>query len=276
MLKYLKAAFWISPSVKGLGNIPLNVVALICIAILGFGNAGFWLLGFGLEVLFLMGVATNVRFQHMVDILERSVTTTEVAEKRQQLVKQLSPDAQRQLAQLEGKCTRIIDLYQGDQSGEFLLDGQRDALARLQWAYLKLLLGQQNLTAMARTVTTQSLQQEIDGITGELQTSTLTPALRDSKTATLEILKRRLHNFETREEGLAEIASNLKRIEAQIDLALENATMHEQPVALSTNIDLASQQLQMDTSLYGVSGDTIADLDATFAPPSTPQMERHT
>jgi len=62
--------------------------------------------------------------------------------------------------------------------------------------------------------------------------------------------------------SLQEIESDLNRIDAQVDLALENATMQGQPQAISGNIDLFSSAL--DENFYGESAKTIANLDQTL------------
>jgi len=87
-------------------------------------------------------------------------------------------------------------------------------------------------------------------------------SLRESKEATLRILEQRLANLERREQTLAEIDSDLTRIEAQVDLALENAGMRGKSEAISANIDLVSQLL--DDSIYGDAGESVAALDRTY------------
>jgi hypothetical protein len=71
----------------------------------------------------------------------------------------------------------------------------------------------------------------------------MSDTLRDSKKATLAILNQRLRNLQRRNESLAEIDSDLTRIEQQIDLAVEDASLKGRPAAISANIDLVSHLL---------------------------------
>lgn len=68
---YVKAAFWASPDLPSLGRFPINAAVLVGLVILGFGQAGFWLLAVGLEAAYLVMMATNPRFQRLVEAGER-------------------------------------------------------------------------------------------------------------------------------------------------------------------------------------------------------------
>jgi hypothetical protein len=81
----------------------------------------------------------------------------------------------------------------------------------------------------------------------ELGYEKITPTLRTSKQATLNILEKRLANLERRGQSLAEIEGDLERIEAQVELARENAAMGSQPETVSANIQLASRMLDETT-----------------------------
>jgi hypothetical protein len=96
------------------------------------------------------------------------------------------------------------------------------------------------------------LQREIATLERELTTTQGT--LRASKEARLKLLRDRFDNVGTREASLAEIDSDLARIEAQIDLALEEATLRGRPTALSGHIQLTSELL------------TNMDDESTYAP----------
>jgi hypothetical protein len=92
----------------------------------------------------------------------------------------------------------------------------------------------------------------------------VTAALRESKTATLAIMKQRLANLRNRTRTMQEIESDLTRIEAQVDLALENASMQGKPQTISLEIDLASDLVS--GTLFGESQNDVAALERAFAP----------
>jgi len=66
------------------------------------------------------------------------------------------------------------------------------------------------------------------------------PALRDSKKATLDILRPRVDNVRRRAETLAEVDADLARVEARLDLAMEEASLKEKPAQSRRNIELVA------------------------------------
>ena len=70
---------------------------------------------------------------------------------------------------------------------------------------------------------------------------------------------------------MEEIDSDLTRIEAQVDLALENASMQGKPPALSTEIELASDLVS--GTHFGESQNDVAALDRAFTH-SSPARQR--
>ncbi|HKE34300.1 MAG TPA: hypothetical protein VKB66_03820, partial [Candidatus Acidoferrum sp.] len=68
--------------------------------------------------------------------------------------------------------------------------------------YLKLLIARYHLLTAGTEDTPESLEKRIKSLEGELQNSSESPALRQSRGATLDILKRRLANIQRREQSL--------------------------------------------------------------------------
>ena len=243
MTRYLRAAFWASPEVPGLGRLPLNALAFFGLMIFGFGHPGFWLLGVALETAWLFAFATNERFRALVDAeaaqLETGVRATEQAE----LVARLIPPAQVRYRQLRERCARIGQLEREARVDDFLIEGNREALEKLAVLHLNLLVAQQTLRSLDSDRAAQDIELKLATIEGELSDDEVSPSLRESKEATRRILQQRLANLARREETLDEIDSDLTRIEAQIDLALDNAGLRGKNEAISANIKLASQLL---------------------------------
>jgi hypothetical protein len=262
MLRYLKAAFFYSPNIPGFGRIPWNLLALGCFAILGFGNLGFWLLGASLEATYLLAMSSNKRFQRLCDTEDTTAVEEDMARQRENLINQLSVAARKKLAVLQEKRTRIKQLYSATGDDAYLLKENNSALSNLSWLYLKLLVSQNLLQSAEGRAAEESVKEKIAELEKELLAENISPQLRQSKTATLKILQKRLDIMGRREESLHEIESDLTRIEAQMDLALENAQMQGRPQAISANIDLASTVL--DSGVYGESESVIAELEDKF------------
>lgn len=262
MLEYLKEAFTIRPPIRGLGSVPVNILAVIGFLILGVGHPGFWLLGAALETAFLFGLASNRDFQSWVE-RKRSIESADREDaKTRSLVSQLSPEERKRYADMESKCVAIMGFSLGADSDLALAESDKYALKEALWVYLKLLVARRNLSSMNTGGARDAIRRSIDALERELNDPGLSDRLRQSKAATMAILQKRLRNTDRRDEYLAEVESNLTRIEAQVDLALDRAPMRERPEFIATDIDVAGSLL--DDVFFGEAEDTIADLDRNY------------
>jgi hypothetical protein len=262
MLRYLKAAFFLRPGVPGLGGLPINLMGLAGFGIAGFAHPGFWLLGAGLETVYLFVLSTNARFRRVIDGQLELRMQEEANEYRDTLVNRLSAAMRRRLTDLEQKYGRIKKLYQDRELPDYLVDTNRNAMRKLLWTYLKLLLARATLDTEGAWASEAELHRQVQEAERELDDPRLGAEVRESKQATLEILRRRLENRDRRAQSLKEIDSDLTRIEAQVDLALENAAIPSREPSVATNIQLASRLL--DQGAYGDSGVDVAALEARY------------
>jgi hypothetical protein len=265
-MRYLREAFWAKMEVPHLGAIPFNVVGLVAFALLGVGEPAFWPLGAALEAVYLYLLSTNPRFQNIVDARGKSAVEQGAEAQRTTLLSRLSATQKHRLAEVQDKCRRILQVYQDQQVNEFTVESNTDALKRLEWIFLKLLVAQHYLNDGTSDTTPEELQSKIRRLEADLKLPGMTRTLRDSKEGTLRILQQRLANLNRRSESNAEIESDLSRVEAQVDLALENATMQGQAEVISANVELTSRLL--DSSSFGDLSTTVEAMDQTFpAPP---------
>jgi hypothetical protein len=259
--RYLKAAVLARPEIPGLGNVPVNLVALACLGIFGFVNPGFWFLGAGLEVGYLALLVSNPRFRNAIDAINRQVSNpVDQAKIEQALFLRLASPARTMLQRVDAGCARVLELQQQAHVEAFVLDANRDALARLRWTCLKLLVAQANLQSDEWDEPESAIRERIAVLDREISAAP-TDGVRSSKQATRGILERRIANRGERERQLAEISADLARIEAQIDLARENATIQGQPLSIASDVELASGLLD-----YGPAAPDIADIEQRMMP----------
>ena len=128
-----------------------------------------------------------------------------------------------------------------------MADSNRDALQKLTWFFLNLLVAQRNLV-IAPASDERELQKQIATAERELASAN-TGALRASREATVHLLRERLDNIQHRETSLAEIEADLARIETQFDFALEEASLRGRPAAISSNVELTSRLLNLDDGM---------------------------
>ncbi len=264
MLQALKAAFWLRLPIAGLGAMPLNVVTLACFGVLGFGNHGFWPLGLGLETIYLTVLATNPRFQRYARGAAALQQAGDLESRWPPLIAQLQPDGRGAVESLREQCRRVEALWRAqDASSAGLLEQNLRALRDLQWLYLKLLIARQHVTGARIEADAAKVRADLSSLVRELASPALSPAARESKAATLAILRKRAEHVEHRAQTAQEISSDLARIEAQVQLVLDNATLGERPPEIAASLDIASAVL--DAGSFGASASEIARIDAAYA-----------
>lgn len=268
MWRYLRAAVFVRPRLGALGNVPVVVLAAVGAGILGLAQPAVWFAAAGVLGAFVFALATSERFRKLVDARELAGAAEASAAHRQELVATLDGASRQRLAELRGRARGVLHLYGTHGSDAAVVEASREALERLEWIYLKLLLARRTLAGDASTATPGALRQEIASLEKELSRP-MTPSVRASREATLDLVRKRLANAEAREGSLAEIDSDLERIEAQVELARDEAALRGKPVAIGANIEMAGRLL--DTNLFGASAPMVLDLDARLGMGGTPE-----
>ncbi len=265
MWRYVTAAFWVRVKVPALGDVPVNAMAAVGFGILGLANPGFWLLGAAVEAGVLSALAFNRRFQRVVDgrALLEADANTDVARARQNLIDALPAQSKQRMSGLSAKCTRVLTLYQAARADGVTVEGNREALRNLEWVYLKLLVADAHLRTNVSGENEQQLRKRITELEVDLQKQPESQTLRESKSSTLDILKKRLALWRRREQSVDEIASDLVRIEAQVDLLVENAALEGRPQATDVEIQLATELA--GGTLFGDAEAAVRGVDDAYA-----------
>jgi hypothetical protein len=275
VFRYLKSAFLVGVDVPPLGRLPVNALGASAFLILGFAQPAFWLLGAALEAGILTTLAFNPRFQKYVDSQSLQLSQEDADQKRAALINILDPQARKRLSALAQKCEQVLNVYTTQQAEGYIVESNEQALKTLQWVYLKLLVARHHLEAPANLATEDVIETKIKELEHDLNDPSESDSLRQSKSATIDILKKRLTNMRRREQSLEEIDSDLTRIENQVDLILENVTIQGKPTTISTDIELASDLL--GGSVFGEDESAVSDLERVYAPnksnTKSPQQE---
>jgi hypothetical protein len=136
-------------------------LGVVAFGALGVAEPAFWLLGTGLETVFLFMLATNPRFQRSVDAQEVRGIETGADQKRRDLVRTLPAELQGRLRVLTARCSQVGEIFRNQQAQDFVLEAHQDALHRLEWVYLKLLVARHNLLSTASTETEAALRARV-------------------------------------------------------------------------------------------------------------------
>jgi hypothetical protein len=258
---YITAAFNARPF--GMFVAP-NWVGLGAFGLLGMVEPGFWVLGAGLELGYLMALATNERFQRLVAAGPLVEATTDWNKRIQALVSRLDAGDRRIYDLLSQRCRSIIDLQLHGASAEVPggLETQADSLGRLSWMFLRLLVARRTIRQVIGESGGESgdvgdLRKRVATIERQQADTALTEELRRSLAGQLEILKQRLLQRTDAERKLAYIDAELERIQQQVELIREQA-------ALSTDPELLSQRIDEITATLGTTGQWIRDQQKVY------------
>lgn len=262
MWRYLKAAFAVRPRLGAWGPTPVMTWAVVASLLAAAWHP--WITGIGLASVGLacVGLAAARPFRRVVDAEDNRRALARLELRRAHLIETLPLESRRRAADLQRTCARILALHEQGGATAGMLETNRDALDRLQWLYVKLLLAEHTLLTGDAGATARSLVSQIGQAQHQLNDPDLSLSHRQSIESTIVLLQKRLNNLAERERTLAEIDSNLRHIRAHVDLALDEAAMRGTPAAINANIELAGHMLDQD--LFGPAAPDILGIDAAI------------
>jgi hypothetical protein len=236
-LRYVKEAFNARP--WGMW-IPPNWIGLGAFGILGFENYGFWILGAGLELGYLLVLSTSKRFQYVVDAKDKYASKLTAQQQIHNLLVRLDASDQNRYRQLEARCQKVLE-YQQDHSA-IDLQVQAEGLGKLLFVYLRLLLTRQGILRVLEGSSTQSIDIRILDVNRQLQNAG-TDDLQRSLTDQLAILTERKSRHTEARQKLQFIEAELSRIQEQVELIREGMVVTTDPAQLSRRIDQVGDTL---------------------------------
>lgn len=231
----LARRLWAAFVARPLGMpVPPNLFGLAAFGLLGaFVSPGFWLLGAGLEVAYLAGLANNRRFRAALDAQARS---DEPAERRyRSLLAALSPQRRARQDALEQRARGIVALLQADP----IMQAHVDSIEQLVWLHLRMLNAGQAIAQVLDTAGAESeqLQQHEDHIEQRLQRTDLDPELRRSLEQQQQVIDARQVAHAQARLRHERIHAELARIDQQLALIREQALLSgdERSIGVSLN-----------------------------------------
>jgi hypothetical protein len=255
-LDYVAAAFNARP--LGMFVAP-NWVGLAAFGLLGIANPGFWVLGAGLELGYLLTLATNARFQRAVASRPVAAARAEWNARIDRLRSRLDREDRDRFAALSQRCASIIDLQtHGGVETPQGIEAQADSLGRLSWMFLRLLVARgMILRIVEEGEDVVLLDRRRAALAKQLRDDDLLPDLRRSIQGQLEILEQRIGQRAEGEKKLTYIDAELSRIEEQVELIREQA-------ALSTDPEILSQRIDQIAATLGGTGQFIRDQQKVY------------
>lgn len=255
-LDYVTAAFNARP--LGMFVAP-NWVGLAAFGLLGIANPGFWVLGAGLELGYLLTLATNTRFQRAVASRPLSEARGEWNRRIERLSARLSRDDRERFAALSQRCASIIDLQtHGGAETPHGIEAQADSLGRLSWMFLRLLVARGVILEVLQDSEHDSaLEERRRALERQARDESMPADLRRSLGGQVDILSQRIEQRGQADKKLAYIDAELARIEEQVELIREQA-------ALSTDPEILSRRIDEIAATLGGTGQWIRDQQQVF------------
>jgi hypothetical protein len=254
-LDYVVAAFNARP--LGMFVAP-NWIGLGAFGLLGLINPGFWVIGAGLEIGYLLLLSTNARFQRLVAAIPLSAATAEWNQRIQKLLSRLETADKRLYDALAERCRSIIDLQMHAGAGAPPgLEAQADSLGRLSWMYLRLLVARRTIRHVLGSTDGDDLHRRLAALERQQRDHELSDELRRSLGGQVDILQQRVRQRTDAERKLAFIDAELERIAQQVELIREQA-------ALSTDPELLSRRIDEITATLGTTGQWIRDQQQVY------------
>ena len=280
MWRYLKTAFLLSPDISGFGQLPLNLLGVLGVGVLGFAFPAAWLLGLGVETVYLFGLAANPRFQKYVDARAARLTQSAGAEQArsaaERLLAALPTASIKRFEQLRFRCTELRQiaqqLHDPQQFGHTptLDEIQLAGLDRLLWIYLKLLFTENALDRFLHKTTAEAIQRDIQAIDARLKApppreldERQQAKIRKALTDNLVTSRDRLANFQQAQGNFELVKLELERLENKISALSELAVNRQEPDFISSQVDEAAagmaQTEKTISELQSVTGLNLAD-----------------
>ncbi|HMV32550.1 MAG: hypothetical protein U0104_11565 [Gemmatimonadales bacterium] len=255
---YLRAAFSAKPF--GMFVAP-NWIGLAAFGVLGLTNPGFWLVGAGLELAYLLGLASNGRFQQVIDRRATDGSEAEWKARMEAMVRRLTDTDQARYVAFVSRCRTILDQFaQQDPSGS-TVKVQGENLSKLIWVYLRLLLARRAMSRVLKEPTlgeTQEIEHRLAEVRARLADPAMGEDLRKSLSSQAEILEQRVAQRREGREKLDFLEAEILRIQEQVELLREQAALSTDAEGLSARLDEitgslggASQWISDQQKLYG-------------------------
>jgi hypothetical protein len=233
---YLAAAF----NAKPLGMpIPPNWFGLAAFGLLGaLVNPGIWLIGVGLEGLYLLAVSKNERFRKVVDA-EAGVTDSNA--RYTNLLAQLDQAAQSQQYDVEREATEIVALL--ERSGAH--DSQIGDIRQLAWLHLKMLAARASFAEVVAVAGRErhKLDEQERRCRQRLAESDTDDELRRSLEQQIAVIQSRHQAHADAERRLELVDAELGRLRQQVSLVREQALLATDENSIALSLDALSASL---------------------------------
>jgi hypothetical protein len=258
---YLAAAF----NARPLGMpIPPNWFGITAFGILGaLVNPGLWLIGLGLEGLYLWTLSRNQRFRNVVDA---QAGYSESASRYENLLAHLDRDAQSRQYDIEREAAEIVGLLQRSQAH----DSQIGDVRQMAWLHLKLLTARASFLEVVAAAGRErrDLEAQERRCRDRLADTDADEELRRSLEQQLEVIQSRRRAHADAQRRLELVDAELGRLRQQVSLVREQALLATDENSIAHSLDALSASLNEANRWLRDQRELFAGLEIDEPPPA--------
>ena len=264
---YLAAAFNARPF--GM-PVPPNWFGIAVFALLGaFVNPGLWLIGAGLEGLYLWALSRNPRFRANVDAGGKG---DDWVARYNALSDHLDEDARWRQESIETQAREIVDLL----SRTGATDMQKSDVRQMAWLHLKLLAARASILQVINAAERdkRSLHDQELRVIERLSDQTLSDELKRSLEQQLEVLRSRRAGHTDAQHRRELIEAELERLRQQVSLVREQALLATDEHSVASSLDALSASLNEANRWLRDQRELFAGLDGLTDEPPPEELLR--
>ncbi len=251
---YLAAAF----NARPLGMpIPPNWFGIAAFGLLGvLVNPGLWLIGLGLEGIYLWALSRNERFRATVDAV---AGVTDSTSRYEALLAGLDSAAQSQQYEIEREAAEIVGLLQRSS----VHASQIGDIRQMAWLHLKLLAARASFAEVVAVADRErkSLDEQERRCRERLATGDTDEELRRSLEQQLEVIKSRQDAHRDAKRRRELVDAEIARLRQQVSLVREQALLATDENTMAQSLDAVSASLNEANRWMRDQGDIFAGLD---------------
>jgi hypothetical protein len=250
--------------------VPPNWFGVAAFGLLGaFVDPGFWLIGAGLEALYLWSLAGSARFQAVVDATSKT-SGSDWQSVYQTLSARLDDSALRSQAAIEQQGAEITKIL--TQSGA--VSAQLADVRQMVWLHLKLLAARAALLQVIETGTRdrRTLSDQEAQIQERLQAGAVDDDLRHSLEQQLTVIRSRRSAHADALKRCEIVEAEIERLRQQIALVREQALLATDEDSVARSVDALSASLNEANRWLKDQRELLGGLDYFTDEPPPPEI----
>ncbi len=219
--------------------IPPNWFGIAAFGLLGaLINPGLWLIGLGLEGIYLWGLSRNQRFRNTVDA---GIGLTDSTSRYENLLAHLDSGAQSQQYDMEREAAEIVGLLQRSDAHASQIGDVR----QMAWLHLKMLAARASFAEVVAVADRErkKLDEQERRCRARLAEGDTDEELRRSLEQQIEVIQSRHTAHADAERRLELVDAELGRLRQQVSLVREQALLATDANSIALSLDSLSASL---------------------------------